>query len=96
MRKSIARAAIIATFAGASLAVAVAPASAGAKPSCVSVNVKSFNNITMTNNCSTSHRLKVVWNNARDSGCFTVAVGASKDVNAYNQPLASYDKVVTC
>ncbi len=94
--KNIARAAAVATVAGVALVGAVTPASAGTKPACVSVDVRSFNHVVMYNNCSTSQRLRVVWNNARDSGCFTVASGASKDVNAYNQPFASYDKVVTC
>ncbi|GHH66600.1 hypothetical protein GCM10017673_12400 [Streptosporangium violaceochromogenes] len=96
MTKSVARVVMVATFAGAALVGAVSPASAGTKPSCVSVTVNSFNSITIYNGCSTSQRLKVVWKNARDTNCFTLASGASKDVNAYNQPFASYDKVVTC
>ncbi|MFY1617448.1 hypothetical protein [Micromonospora sp. WMMD736] len=96
MNKTIARAALVATFAGAALATVATPAFAGAKPSCVSVDVRSFNHVIMYNNCSSSQKLKVVWSYARDSGCFTVAAGGSKDVNAYNQPLAQYDKVVTC
>ncbi|MET8145604.1 hypothetical protein ABZU32_35335 [Sphaerisporangium sp. NPDC005288] len=96
MRKNVTRAAMLVAFSGAAIVGVVSPASAGTKPSCVSVEVHSFNSITMHNNCSTSQRLKVVWKNARDSGCFTVGAGSSKDVNAFNQPFASYDKVVTC
>ncbi|TMR22616.1 hypothetical protein ETD86_10795 [Nonomuraea turkmeniaca] len=96
MRKSVTRAAMIVAFSGAALVGVVSPASAGAKPGCVSVDVHNFNNVTMHNNCSTSHRLKVVWRYARDSGCFTVNAGASRDVTAFNQPFAEYDKVETC
>ncbi|MEU4539840.1 hypothetical protein AB0G15_33835 [Streptosporangium sp. NPDC023825] len=96
MRKNVTRAAVIVALSGAALVGVVSPASAGTKPGCVSVEVHSFNSVTMHNNCSTSHRLRVIWKNARDSGCFTVNAGASKDVNAFNQPFASYDKVVTC
>jgi hypothetical protein len=96
MRKNVVRAAAVAAFASAGLFGIADAAFAGAKPSCVSVDVRSFNHVIMYNNCSTSQKLKVVWSYARDSGCFTVASGGSKDVNAYNQPLAQYDKVVTC
>ncbi len=96
MNKTLVRAAVVATFAGATLMGVATPAFAGPKPSCVSVDVLSFNHVIMYNNCATSHRLRVVWDYARDSGCFTVAPGGSKDVNAYNQPFAQYDKVITC
>ncbi|MEU7901772.1 hypothetical protein [Actinoplanes sp. NPDC049118] len=96
MKKNLVRAVAVLGFAGATVAGVAAPAMAAPKPSCVSVTVHSFNSVTMHNNCSVSHRLRVVWRNARDSGCFTVNSGASKDVNAFNQPFASYDKVVTC
>ncbi|GAB1642777.1 hypothetical protein KRMM14A1259_32000 [Krasilnikovia sp. MM14-A1259] len=96
MTKNAGRVAVVLTFAGATLAGIGAPAYAGPKPGCVSVDVRSFNHVIMHNNCSTSQKLRVVWSYARDSGCFTVASGGSKDVNAYNQPLAQYDKVVTC
>lgn len=96
MKTSLKRLAVVTTLAGASLFAVTTPAFAAPKPSCVSVDVRSFNHVIMYNNCSTTQRLRVVWDYARDSGCFSVSSGGSKDVNAYNQPLAQYDKVVTC
>jgi hypothetical protein len=96
MRKLVIRGASAVVLAGATLFGISSPAFAGPKPSCVSVDVLSFNHVIMHNGCSTTQHLKVVWSHARDSGCFGVAPGASKDVNAYNQPFAAYDKVVTC
>ncbi|MBP2707751.1 hypothetical protein JOL79_28605 [Microbispora sp. RL4-1S] len=96
MRKGIARVTVVSTFAASALVGAVLPAFAGDKPFCVTVTVNSFNNVTIYNNCSRSWKLKVVWSYARDSGCFTVGPGGSKLVGAENQPLAQYDKVVTC
>jgi hypothetical protein len=96
-RRSIARAAALATFAAAAVAIPAAPALAGTPPSCIVTDVISFNVVTVHNRCGlTSYRIKVVWTAARDSGCFTIPPLSSRGINALNQPFAQYDKTVTC
>lgn len=76
---------------------------AGAKPSCVSVKIYETNPggfysksvARLTNSCSTTKHLKVIWRAGRDSGCLTVRSGATVRTQA---PLtvSTYDRTVTC
>lgn len=86
------------------LAVALPSAAfAGAKPSCVRVSVResatgtfySKEIATLTNRCSGTKHLKVVWHAGRDSSCLAVRAGASAQTQA-QLTVSHYDKTVTC
>lgn len=53
--------------------------------------------VTVTNNCTTSKRLKVIFTNAHDSECFSLAPGKSATrTSNIAYPFSHYDKTVLC
>lgn len=76
---------------------------AGTKPSCVHVSVResapgtfySKEIATLTNHCSATKHLKVVWHAGRDSACLTVKAGASARSQG-QLTVSHYDRTVTC
>lgn len=91
---------------GASLAIVLptaAQASGGVAPSCVKRTVGSTGGmpsaakVTVTNTCSGTKRVKVVFTHAHDSSCMSLARGRSRTVSStIALPFSHYDKTVTC
>lgn len=68
---------------GSAVVVAPAASAASSAPSCVKVQKlgrdwAGFPGVKVTNNCSTTKRVKVVWAYAPDSECIILAKGKSK------------------
>ena len=84
-------------MAAAALTGVATPALAGPAPSCVWVDVHSFNTVTVWNQCTYNLRLKVDWGSlAPYSSCYAITAGQFKYVTGYSKPFAQYKKVVTC
>jgi hypothetical protein len=96
VRKMLVRTAVVTCMSGFALAGVAAPAFAGTAPACVSRVLQTFNVVTLTNNCGVTMRVKVVWDYAADSPCYTLANGESRTVTQYHYPTAQYGKTVTC
>ena len=79
------------------LATSATAAAGGTAPACV---VREVTTVGVThiadifNNCSGTMHLKVVWNNAPDSGCTTVSPGGHFE--SRRGLVGSYSKTVTC
>ncbi|HTW17739.1 MAG TPA: hypothetical protein VMF51_21610 [Nocardioides sp.] len=87
---------------GSLTAMPAAHAAAGDKPpTCVKTKISENDDIIskeiakVTNSCSTSKRVRVIWAAGNDGGCVTIAAGKS---NSWRAPsaFASYDKTVMC
>ena len=72
-------------------------------PSCIQRTIGSTGGVpssvkvTLTNRCASNKKLKVIWNNAHDSDCFTLVIGKSTSrSSSIAKPFSSYDKTVLC
>lgn len=80
-----------------------AQAAGGVAPSCVKRKVGDTGGtpnaakVTVTNKCSGTTRVKVVFSHAHDSRCMSLAKGRSRTVSSsIALPFSHYDKTVTC
>lgn len=95
-RRAAALSAALALTAG--MSVAAAPAAfAGTAPSCISTSVRdgsASDTVTVTNNCNSAYRLKVIWAYDTDGPCtYTPSGYYFTSTRAYP---ARFDGVVTC
>lgn len=90
------KAASLALAVSAFLIVSPSPASAGAIPSCVDVTTWTdwYDFAKVTNNCSTTKYVKVIWAFAADTACTKLTSGSG--ITAYRGRAARYDGTVTC
>jgi hypothetical protein len=74
----------------------VAVAAATTAPSCITRTnwTDTVRRVRLTNGCGRAYNLKVIWNYATDSACFTLANGAT--VTKTHFLSATYDKTVLC
>jgi hypothetical protein len=94
MRNVLIRGAVV-TVAGTAAVFGFA-APALALPPCVRTDVINFNTVRVVNNCPASQNVKVIWDNHPDSACTTISYGSSRVFNAYQTPIAEYDRTVSC
>lgn len=103
MRSTMSRTLFAAAVVAGSLTVMpAAQAAAGdAPPSCVKTKVSENGDVLpkeiakVTNSCSTSKRVRVIWKTGNDGNCVTIGAGKS---NSWRAPssFAGYDKTVMC
>lgn len=72
-----------------------------AAPSCVSARYSNpfgpYQDVTVTNNCAISQRVKVIWAFAYDSACHSIAAGSSwKDHHFDQTTLDRWDGIKSC
>lgn len=75
--------------------------SAEAPPVCVTATYKNpkgpYQNVYVTNSCPVSQRVKVLWAHATDSGCHTIAAGATYEDHHLNQNFIDrWDGIASC
>ncbi|GAA1636634.1 hypothetical protein [Actinoplanes couchii] len=81
------------------VAVGAAPALAASAPSCISRNNIQWYSVILTNNCpqGAGYNVRVIWNNAPDSGCYWLPAPGQLRVNGDTRyPFISYNSTVLC
>ncbi len=97
---------VVALLIGLASLVLLAPAAdaaGGLAPSCVKRAVGTTGGtpngaqVKLTNRCSTTKRVKVVFTHAHDSACLRLLPGRSRTLSSnIALPFSHYDKTVTC